>query len=126
MYLKTLSCFHDNLDNLDDIAKKTKVLRAISIYVLFSYIDYAEALFKKTKHYFSDLQVQLINNFFAQITQPTKQLPDFPGKRTLMKLCLSGYHLLKKPKKQWWVSSDKESLATGGAGGMRKAPKRGQ
>lgn len=89
LYFKDSEAFSKHIENIEDIVlKKSKILRAISICLLYGYLDYALELFHSNTGLFSFNEIELINrklkcndNIWIK-----NKIPKFRGRKRLARL----------------------------------------
>lgn len=109
LYLKRLDSYLKTIEDFEDEAKKSKILKALSICFLFNLIDYSEKLFEATSTVFSPSEANLIKEWFNQNTILSDRVPNFRGRQKIANILLKLHHLLKKKsEKRWWIKGDLE------------------
>jgi FkbM family methyltransferase len=107
LYLKTPSALDASLASAAPEAAKSKVLKAISIAVLYGYYDFALELCASAAHRITPEDRAVIERRLRSVARPGDALPNFPGRR----LFAAGFHRLWKmcrPAATGWSISDPE------------------
>jgi FkbM family methyltransferase len=88
----------------DEISKKSKALRALSVCVLYGYLDYALEVFETTSELFSEEEKRV---FLASVTSDvpfSNKIPHFPGKRRIA-LAFYALYSMFRPTHHGWATS---------------------
>jgi len=102
LYVRTPESFIKIIERIDDdISKKSKVLRALSICILYEYYDYAVEIFKSVDYLFSDNEASLIENrIMNDAADIAKKIPEFRGRARIANLFYRLWKLFQpRPKK---------------------------
>jgi FkbM family methyltransferase len=87
LYLKDTTVFTNSVDNIKGVTTKTsKVLNAISICLLYGYVDYAHEIFNANIAKFQDGESKIIANQLKRTKTIGNYIPDFKGKGRLSNL----------------------------------------
>lgn len=107
LYFKQEEVFFKNLDANQRKNVKSKILKAISICIVFGYIDYAIAICKEAsnRNIIDNREEKLIENNIILSNKRTLIIPDFRGKWRIAKLF---YKLYKLFGQNSWAISDEE------------------
>jgi FkbM family methyltransferase len=107
LYLKKPDYFKKTVENLNDLdLKKSKVLNAISICLLYGYVDYAHEIFNDNKAHFNNIESKLIANQLKKIKFVGNYIPAFKGKGRLSNLFYTLGDILN-PNNSFWSKIDK-------------------
>ena len=107
LYLKSLPALRAGLAPLTPELRKSKVLRAISISLLYGYSDYALEILRVASDVFDADERGAIERHLRESGGPAGVLSDFPGRRHLA----AAFHRLWKlclPRDDAWSVSDAE------------------
>lgn len=106
LYLRSPEQVCQIVDQISDPElRKTKVLKAISLSILYGYLDYALEILNEVGKVFDEKEKILIHrNLEAQVPQ-SKRLPKFPGRGRLTRVVTAMYKALRQPH-PWSESSD--------------------
>ena len=81
LYFRNLDKFNVSIcQGNDDLWKKTKVLRAISICFMYGYFDYAFQIVSLNTNLFSDKENLILKKFFNRNVSLLRKIPLFPGR----------------------------------------------
>lgn len=106
LYFKSLDSFRSELDiNGDIFFAKSKILKYISICLLYGYIGYALELISVTSSFFNHEEVRSINKYINLHTSMSAKIPDFKGRNKLAWLFQSLRNFMK-PVYNGWATSD--------------------
>jgi len=125
LYLKNIDTWIDELE--DDLSlRKEKLLKAISICLLYEYPDYALEILSKGERYFSDAERSLIGTeintkFLGWNASAFRHFLAVPGGKAgaefLSSIFSSAYQILRKwhlklraSSKRWYLRSDTDTL----------------
>lgn len=108
LYLRTPGHFKKVIDRMpDDIAKKSKALKAISICLLYGYCDYAlEILFDAATGLFGQIERSAIEEMIQRNISYGSRIPNFRGKSKIASISYYLWELLK-PTHNGWATCDK-------------------
>ena len=104
LYLKDSHAFINGLETYpDNLSRKSKILNAISISILYGYIDYAAEIFELKKDCFTRKEIELFNLFLKGNIPLSEYIPKFKGRN-----CFAGiFRMLHKFIKQdTWAECD--------------------
>ncbi len=102
LYLSTPEKFCRTLEQIyDDVLKKSKALRALSICVLYGYFDYALEILNSADSLFDNDEVELITKTIKSVvTSFARKLPNFRGRARIANLFYRLWKVLQpNPKK---------------------------
>lgn len=104
LYLKDSHAFVNGLETYpDNFSKKSKILNAISISILYGYIDYAAEIFDLKKDCFTRKEIELFNLFLKKNIPLSEHIPKFKGRNRIAAI----FNLINKFLKQReWVECD--------------------
>lgn len=106
LYLKDVDIFLENLDRIQNgLLRKSKVLRAISICVLYGYYDYALELFESRKNEFNQKESRLFNIFLKKNISLSNRIPNFRGRDRIASILEALYRIFTK--RHDWAESGK-------------------
>ncbi len=81
LYLKDSHAFIKGIETCpDNLSKKSKILNAISISILYGYIDYAAEIFELQKDCFTGKEIELFNVFLKKNIPFSEYIPKFKGR----------------------------------------------
>lgn len=87
LYLRSPETFLKLLDNIADLeARKAKLLRAITVCVLYGYMDYALEVLDAGSHFFPETERRLAEAAIAAGRAGRDRIPDFRGRRRIADL----------------------------------------
>lgn len=87
LYLKDMQVFAGNLHELQDAGtRKSKVLRAVSICILYGYFDIALEVFEPNRSLFTADENTAFDGFVKSSIVLSNRLPHFPGRDRLARL----------------------------------------
>jgi hypothetical protein len=88
LYFRTPESISKIINRIDDdFLKKSKILRSLSICILYGYFDYALELFSLTDHLFDNTEAKLIlERMKCNALDWTHKIPDFRGKSRIANL----------------------------------------
>lgn len=104
LYMREAKSFTNTLNMFeDDVWKKSKVLRAISICILYGHLDYAFEIFSQTSSLFNNNEIQLFKcQVEKDVALPVKlgsKIPNFPGRRIMARIFYLFYGLYSRFKR---------------------------
>jgi FkbM family methyltransferase len=105
LYLKSLSALRDMVGSLEPPLRTSKMLRAISIALLYGYQDYALEIARGTGDALSRTDLMRIEQRVGEADRNNRRLPDFPWRRPLS-AALRRLWTLSRPRAQGWSVSD--------------------
>ena len=107
LYLKKPDYFKKTVENLNDLdLKKSKVLNAISICLLYGYVDYAYEIFNENKAKFKNSESKIIANQLKRTKSIGNYIPAIKGKGRLSNLFYTFGDILN-PGNSFWAKIDK-------------------
>lgn len=81
LYLRSIESFKKILQKIKDKEqKKTKILKTLSISLLYGYLDYALGLLYNTKEYFNQKEFSYLSKNLKRNIKFSNKLPDFKGR----------------------------------------------
>lgn len=96
LYMREAKSFENTLAMFeDDVLKKSKVLRAVSICILYGYLDYAFEIFNQTSDVFNSNETQLFRRHIERSVALESKIPNFPGRALLAAKSYALYRLLR-------------------------------
>lgn len=102
VYFKSLSALKEMLDQYQNNGrKKSKILRCISICILYGYIDYAEAIFNQWESEFSLEERKAFSIFLNKSVLFSRKLLSFKGRRKIAKLLYYLWLIFRPENKSW-------------------------
>ena len=102
LYLKESKTFLASLDILlDNRARISKIVRAVSICLLHGYADYALEVADVAQHLFVHEEYKMLISDIIENTKPRSVIPYFPGKATMAALASRFAHILKPAPGNW-------------------------
>lgn len=104
LYLREAKSFETTLDMFeDDVLKKSKVLRAVSICILYGYLDYALEIFNQSGDVFNDNEIQLFKRYLERNIALQSRIPNFPGRGKIAQIFYTLFSHLK-PNFHGWAT----------------------
>ena len=104
LYLKSVPAIRDCLAQLPPEIRKSKVLRAISIALLYGYVDYALEIGPGAGAVLSQDERRLIERRLREAGEHHGALPVFPGRRRLASAFRRLWKVCRVPNEGWSVS----------------------
>jgi len=102
LYLKDAEGARKICDQMEDeVLKKSKSLRAISICILYGYLDYALEIFQETNHFFSEDETQVVLSRITREIPFSRRIPDFRGRGRIANLFYKLYKLTEITHEGW-------------------------
>ncbi len=102
VFLFGLSILGSSKQNTQDkYAKKTKVLKAVSICLLYEYIDYALELFYMIPTVFDKHERQIIEKMLKRNVRYESKIPHFKGKHLIASIFNYFYEVWKPTHDRW-------------------------
>jgi FkbM family methyltransferase len=81
VYLKNIDAFWNNLQNIEqESARKRKVVKAISICIIYGYFDYALQILERTSGFFQITEYEYLQNQLCSNIRNGRKIPDFRGR----------------------------------------------
>ena len=106
LYFKTERRFQQDLDRIADVRKRrAKLLRAMSICLLYGYVDYAVELFRPNRELYETSVAAEVSRQLESDVRLSTRMPHFRGRGFLSNL-LYRLHRLFFPTKGGWASAD--------------------
>lgn len=102
--LKRLKSLINNIENANE--RKAKVLKAISIALLYGYSDYALAIFQQHETIFSDREVSAFYDMIYKKIGFWARIPDFRGKIKLAKVFFFLFNLFRPTHNRWATTGE--------------------
>jgi len=104
LYLKTVESLHEELSfEQNDDKKKEKVVKAISICIIYGYFDYALLLFEAFSTLFTPEENEYIQKHLKQEISLGRKIPDFRGRGRIADLFRWLSQVIDHPS---WAASD--------------------
>jgi FkbM family methyltransferase len=108
LYLRESEDFKRVIDNIQDgVVKKCKVLKAVSICLLYGYFDYAMEVLVMTEKLFDITEYKAIEKRIKRSVRFESKIPHFKGKRFLADI-LGSIMEIVKPSYNGWASTDRK------------------
>ncbi len=108
LYFKKTEDFVNVIDGIQDkYAKKTKVLKAVSICLLYGYIDYALELFYMIHTVFDKHERQIIEKMIKRNVRYESKIPHFKGKHLIASI-FNYFYEVWKPTHDRWATVDRK------------------
>jgi hypothetical protein len=108
LYFRTPQSLGEILKRIDEESRrKSKLLRALSVCMLYGYLDYAFELFDRLGHYFSAQEIDLFRKKIRRESQLWARLPYFPGRGKISALLYS-LHRMVRPTHRGWAVIERE------------------
>jgi hypothetical protein len=104
LYLKTLPALTAMVAEHAPDARKSKVLRALSVSLLYGYRDYAIAIARSASDVLSADEVALIEARIGEAGRPGGTVPRFPGRRQLAAIFKRLWKACRLPAEGWSIS----------------------
>jgi FkbM family methyltransferase len=104
LYLKQLPALSTMVGRLGPDLRKSKVLRAISVSLLYGYHDYALAIARSAADLLSPDEIALVESRITAAGQPGDGVPEFPGRRQLAAVFKRLWKACRPPADGWSVS----------------------
>lgn len=103
LYLRKSEAFNEVIDKIqDNIAKKSKALKAISICVLYGYYDYALEVLDITSNLFDKTERQTVEEMIKRnVRYENKIIPNFKGKGRIANVFYFLWELLRLTHNGW-------------------------
>jgi len=102
LYIREANIFENTLVRFeDDVFKKSKVLRAISICILYGYLDYAFEIFNRASDLFNDSEIQLFKRHIERSIMLQNKIPHFPGRDRIAFPLLYALNIFKPSYNGW-------------------------
>lgn len=102
LYLRDIDGVKRVLERIEDgVMRKSKVLRALSICLLYGYLDYAVEIFEEARGMFSADEAQA---FFTRISREvplSRRIPNFRGRGRVAGLFLALYNVFRPTYHGW-------------------------
>ncbi|MFC2140538.1 FkbM family methyltransferase, partial [Candidatus Auribacterota bacterium] len=107
LYLLDINQLHSRLSDIrDDFDRKAKFLKAISIAILYGYVDYAAALFKEKKDFFNEAEIQTFYRVLERGIPLSVKIPYFRGRARVAKLFKNLYWMFRLHTDHWAISGE--------------------
>ena len=108
LYFRSPQSFEQILSRIDEESRrKSKLLRAVSVCILYGYLDYALELFGRLGGDFSAEEIDLFRKKIREETQLWARLPYFPGRGKISAL-LYALHRMVRPSHKGWAVMERE------------------
>lgn len=105
LYLKDMDALKAIIDPMEDnVLKKTKCLRAISICILYGYLDYAAEIFQEMKHLFNRDEASLFFGTIKEEIEISRRIPNFRGRGRIANVFYKLYELTQNSHGGWAIS----------------------
>lgn len=87
LYLSSVDSLNAKFSKITDLKiKKAKILKAVSIALLYGYVDYALEIFKANVDFFDDTEKNCFKKEMEKRVNVSTKMPDFPGRGKIAKL----------------------------------------
>ena len=104
LYFKSIESFSDELSfEKDEVKKKEKVVKAISICIIYGYFDYALLLLDAFTTLFSKEENKYLRTHLTQEVSFGRKIPDFRGRGRIAKLFYKIGQIVEHPS---WAAAD--------------------
>ena len=104
LYLRKSEDFSEVINKIqDNIAKKSKVLKAISICFLYGYFDYAMEVIDITSNLFDKTERQIVKERIKHNIRYESKIPNFKGKGRIANMFYFLWELLRPTHNGWAV-----------------------
>lgn len=105
LYFRSSDRFKNIVSNMKNpYERKTKVLRAISICVLYGYYDYAQELFDTFQEVFDNDEITTFRREIIRSCIPIRRIPDFRGRKRLLNILKKMTRYLDNKRRSWAYS----------------------
>jgi len=105
VYLRTPESFGDMLDKSykEEIARKAKILKAISTCIIYGYLDYAVEIFERSKTLFSKEENRILMDGMRKEIRISNKIPNFFGRGKLSDVFYALYKVFHPEGKRWFT-----------------------
>lgn len=107
LYFLKLKQIRERLNRIQDpILRKAKILRSISVALLYGYIDYALAIFEKEKEFFNAKEIE---SFYKEIKKNMSlsiKIPYFRGRGKIARLFKILYNIFRYHHSGWSIGQE--------------------
>jgi FkbM family methyltransferase len=104
LYLRELSSLRQLLDGFNAAQRPAKLLKALSVSVLYGYFDYAVAMLGATQEILSAEDRQAARSALASGGQPHDPMPAFPGRSQVARAARRLWKLSAERNAAWSIS----------------------
>ena len=104
LYLKTLPAISGVIAERAAEARKSKLLRALSVSLLYGYHDHALAIARGSGDVLSAKETALIEARITAGGRPASEIPQFPGRRQLAAIFKRLWETCRPPAEGWSIS----------------------
>jgi FkbM family methyltransferase len=104
LYLKSIPALTHSVAGLAGNRRRSKVLRAISVALLYGYVDFALELAAAFEGAFPPDEVAVIERRLRAGGEPAGPLPMFPGRRRVASVLRRLWKICRVPNEGWSVS----------------------
>jgi FkbM family methyltransferase len=102
LYLKGINSFKMTLDQISDISlKRSRIVRAISICLLYGYLDYALEIFNETRVLFTEIEADSLWHEVKKERPLSRTIPDFRGRGRIANVFYSVYKAIGDSYHGW-------------------------
>lgn len=101
LYLREAGSFGGMLAPRESGAARAKAAAALSVSIVYGYLDYAQALFSRAAHLFTDEQRREFESAIARSVTPATRIPAFKGRGVLGELLRRAYESVTPPLHGW-------------------------
>ena len=107
LYLLKLDVFKQRLNGIEGgLLRKSKLLRAIAITLLYGYLDYAAAIFELGKDAFSSKEKRIFYQEIKKHIVSAVRLPYFPGRGRIATLFKKLYSVFRHHHNEWSIAEE--------------------
>lgn len=107
LYLLDLDHLGERLNSIhDDIFRKSKILRSISIALLYGYIDYAVSIFEQEKEFFIEAEIVSFYKEVEKNLHLATRIPHFRGKGRIAGLFKALYNIFRHHDNGWSITQE--------------------
>jgi len=104
LYLKTTTALRSMIAVLDADRQQGKVLKALSVALLYGYVDYALEILHEVGDQLSADERALIERRLRESDRRHNSLPNFPGRRHFAAVFRRLWKLFREPSDSWSIS----------------------
>jgi len=107
LYLLGLNDFRKRLDRVqDDMLLKSKILKFITVALLYGYADYALEICEREKKVFSEKEAELLFKEIRKKKSLSARMPRFPGMGRIARLFKKLYNILRYSYNGWATNEE--------------------
>lgn len=102
LYLRTNTDYGRMLKSVTGAdARKSKVLRAVSVCIIYGYLDYALGIFRENRGCFSDEEADAFEKSIKRDIQLSSNIPFFRGRGRVADIVYTLYKIIRPANKTW-------------------------